>query len=67
MDIFQYNRFKTELIESKVPNGGKTSIYVLNDFVDLCTGPHVPNTGYVKAFDILKHSSAYWLGDAKND
>jgi len=33
----------------------------------LCTGPHIPNTGLMKAFKVMKNSSAYWLGDAKND
>lgn len=44
-----------------------TSVYALEDFVDLCTGPHFENTGYVKAVQILKNSGSYWQGDATKD
>ncbi len=44
-----------------------TSVYALDDFVDLCTGPHFENTGYVKAVQILKNSGSYWQGDATKD
>jgi threonyl-tRNA synthetase len=48
--MFTYNKFKTYLIQNKIPNDSMTSIYKLGDFIDLCTGPHLPHTGYVKAF-----------------
>lgn len=42
------------------------SIYKTGDFIDLCRGPHVPHTGYIKAFKLLSSSGAYWRGDEKN-
>ncbi|CDW83862.1 threonyl-trna [Stylonychia lemnae] len=42
-------------------------IYKIGEFIDLCTGPHLSQTGQVKAFKITKHSSAYWLGDQKKE
>ena len=66
LDLFSYNKFKTELITKKIPEGAMTSVYKIGDFVDLCTGPHIPHTGLAPAFDIIKHSGAYWLGDASN-
>ncbi len=66
LDLFSYNQFKTELISKKIPEGSMTSVYKIGDFVDLCTGPHIPHTGLAPAFDLLKHSGAYWLGDNKN-
>mmetsp|Transcript_23213 Transcript_23213/g.16510 ORF Transcript_23213/g.16510 Transcript_23213/m.16510 type:complete len:112 (+) Transcript_23213:111-446(+) len=44
-----------------------TSVYRIGDFVDLCTGPHVEHTGKIKAFKLMKHSAAYWLGDQNNE
>ena len=64
LDLFSYNRFKTYLIETKVPNDAMTSVYKIGDFIDLCTGPHIQHTGLAKGFAITKHSAAYWLGDA---
>lgn len=61
---FKENRFKTELIEN-LEEG--LSSYRQGDFVDLCVGPHIPQTGVVQAFKILKTSGAYWRGDTKNE
>jgi threonyl-tRNA synthetase len=66
LDLFSYNNFKTYLIENKVPSGALTSVYKIGDFIDLCTGPHIENTGLAKGFSITKHSASYWLGDAKS-
>lgn len=41
-----------------------TSVYRMGDFIDLCTGPHLASTKLVGAFKVMKHSQAYWLGDA---
>eukprot|EP01053_Blabericola_migrator_P001595 Blabericola_migrator_1__1594@NODE_1423_length_4575_cov_117_247338_g42_i1_p1_GENE_NODE_1423_length_4575_cov_117_247338_g42_i1NODE_1423_length_4575_cov_117_247338_g42_i1_p1_ORF_typecomplete_len787_score189_10tRNAsynt_2b/PF00587_25/6_5e46HGTP_anticodon/PF03129_20/1_3e16TGS/PF02824_21/2_2e11TGS/PF02824_21/1e04tRNA_SAD/PF07973_14/1_5e10_NODE_1423_length_4575_cov_117_247338_g42_i120734433 len=65
--LFAANPFKVALIAAKVPEGGKTSCYRCGPFIDLCTGPHIPNLNMIKAFEIEKHSAAYWLGDAKGD
>jgi len=55
--------FKIELINEI--EGDKVSCYKQGDFIDLCTGPHLPRTGLVKAFKILSSSSSYWKKDEK--
>ena len=55
--------YKLELL-NEIPEE-KVSIYWQGDFVDLCKGPHVPSTGYIKAFKLLSVSGAYWRGDEK--
>ena len=61
---FKDDRFKTELINDI---GAETvSIYGQGEFHDLCRGPHVPNTGYLKHFKLLSVAGAYWRGDEKN-
>lgn len=42
--MFEYNPFKKYLIETKVENGGITSVYRCGSFIDLCVGPHIPTT-----------------------
>ncbi|MBI2107535.1 threonine--tRNA ligase [Candidatus Woesearchaeota archaeon] len=60
---FKNNKYKIELIEEfKEP----TSAYQQGDFIDLCRGPHIPNTGKIKAFKLTKVAGAYWRGDQKN-
>ncbi len=61
--VFKENTFKCELIETAEEG---LSAYKQGDFIDLCRGPHVPNTGKIKAFKLTKVASAYWRGDAKN-
>ena len=58
-ELFKNNEFKLELIKELET---KPSLYYNNKFFDLCRGPHVPNTGYVKAIKLLSTSSAYWRG-----
>jgi len=41
--------------------------YRCGSLIDLCTGPHIPSTKIIKAFKVMKNSSAYWLGNAEND
>ena len=65
--MFAYNPFKTHLINAKIADGGKATAYRCGHLIDLCTGPHIPNTGLVKAFRVMKNSSSYWLGKASND
>lgn len=67
LKLFEYNPFKVQLIATKIPEGGKVTAYKCGDLIDLCTGPHVPTTGRVKALKVLKNSAAYWLGQATND
>ena len=59
-------RYKAELIEA-IPADQEVSLYREGDFVDLCRGPHVPSTGKLKAFKLMKVAGAYWRGDAKNE
>ncbi|RKZ08127.1 threonine--tRNA ligase [bacterium] len=57
--------FKVELIKDL--DVGRVSIYRLGDFTDLCTGPHVPNVRFIKAFKLLSTAGAYWRGNEKNE
>ena len=67
LELFRNNPFKVELISSKIPEGGKVTAYRCGTLIDLCTGPHIPTTKMIKAFKVMKNSSAYWLGKAGND
>lgn len=67
LDLFSYNNFKVELIEKKIGDSELTSVFRIGDFIDLCTGPHIPSTKHVRGFKILKHSHAYWLGDSSRE
>ena len=57
--------YKAEIIRD-LPQDEILSIYTQGDFSDLCRGPHVPNTGYLKAFKLMRVAGAYWRGDPKN-
>ena len=58
--------YKAEIIES-IPQDEILSLYEQGDFVDLCRGPHVPSTGKLKAFRLMKLAGAYWRGDSNNE
>ena len=58
--------YKAELIAA-IPADQDVSLYREGDFVDLCRGPHVPSTGKLKAFKLMKVAGAYWRGDSKNE
>jgi threonyl-tRNA synthetase len=58
--------YKAEIIAS-IPVDQEVSLYREGDFVDLCRGPHVPTTGKLKAFKLMKVAGAYWRGDSKNE
>ncbi len=65
--IFIDNPYKRELAEEFAKGNKKLTVYTLGDeFLDLCEGPHLPDTGYVKAIKLMNITSAYWRGDAKN-
>lgn len=57
--------YKVELI-NEIPDGETISVYKLGNYVDLCRGPHVPSTRYLKYFKLTKVAGAYWKGDSKN-
>ncbi len=65
-EMFKDEPYKLELIEDFNNDGYKLSAYKQGEFVDLCRGPHLPSTGYVKAFKLTKLAGAYWRGDARN-
>ncbi|KIH94797.1 threonyl-tRNA synthetase [Sporothrix brasiliensis 5110] len=67
LEMFKFNKYKQVLINSKIPDGTSTTVYRCGPLIDLCLGPHVVDTGRIKAFAVLKHSASYFLGDAKND
>ena len=58
--------YKAEII-SEIPAGEIISLYRQGDFTDLCRGPHVPSTGKLKVFKLMKVAGAYWRGDSKNE
>ena len=62
----QGEAYKAEIIES-IPADQVLSLYNQGSFTDLCRGPHVPNTGKLGAFKLMKIAGAYWRGDAKNE
>ena len=67
LKLFIHNKYKQTIINSKIPDGTSTTVYRCGPLIDLCVGPHVPNTGRVKAFKVMKNSASYFLGDANND
>ncbi|KAJ1656735.1 threonyl-tRNA synthetase [Dispira simplex] len=67
LKMFESNKYKVHLIQSKIPDGTSTTVYRCGSLIDLCRGPHVPHTGRIKSLAILKNSASYFLGDANND
>ncbi|MGB8436049.1 MAG: threonine--tRNA ligase, partial [Burkholderiales bacterium] len=59
-------QYKAEIIAS-IPAGEQISLYRQGEFIDLCRGPHVPSTGRLKVFKLMKLAGAYWRGDSKNE
>ncbi len=62
----QGEAYKAEIIAS-IPAGEPISLYAQGAFVDLCRGPHVPSTGRLKVFKLMRVAGAYWRGDSKNE
>ncbi len=58
--------YKAEILED-IPKDETLSVYRQGDFVDLCRGPHVPSTGKLKAFKLMKLAGAYWRGKSDNE
>lgn len=58
--------YKARIIES-IPQNEALSFYSQGDFIDLCRGPHVPSTGRIRAFKLMKLAGAYWRGDSENE
>lgn len=58
--------YKVKIIEA-IPHDEVLTVYKQADFIDLCRGPHVPHTGMLKAFKLMKLAGAYWKGDSNNE
>ncbi|HEY5682349.1 MAG TPA: threonine--tRNA ligase [Sulfuricaulis sp.] len=58
--------YKAQII-ADIPAGEQISLYRQGEFIDLCRGPHVPSTGKLKAFRLMKVAGAYWRGDSRNE
>ena len=58
--------YKAELLDA-IPKGETLSLYRQDDFIDLCRGPHVPSTGKLKSFKLMKLAGAYWRGNSDNE
>jgi threonyl-tRNA synthetase len=61
----EQEKFKVELIEDLQTD--TVSLYHVGEFTDLCRGPHLPNTSFIKAFKLLRVAGAYWRGDEKRE
>lgn len=59
-------KYKAEIIDS-IPENETLTMYREGSFIDLCRGPHVPSTGKLKVFKLMKVAGAYWRGDSKNE
>ncbi|SPQ96154.1 unnamed protein product (mitochondrion) [Plasmodiophora brassicae] len=64
LEMFKFNPFKLEIINEKISDDDVCTAYRCGPLIDLCRGPHLPHTGYVKAIRVHKNSSAYWKGKA---
>ena len=64
-ELFKDEKFKLELIDEL--EEGTISIYKVGEFMDLCRGPHLPSTKYIKHFKLLSSSGAYWRGDENRE
>jgi threonyl-tRNA synthetase len=62
----QGEHYKAQIIES-IPGEEAISLYRQDNFTDLCRGPHVPSTGRLKVFKLMKVAGAYWRGDSRNE
>jgi threonyl-tRNA synthetase len=62
----QGEHYKAEIIAA-IPGGEAISLYRQNNFIDLCRGPHVPSTGKLKVFRLMRVAGAYWRGNSKNE
>ena len=59
--------YKAQIIDDIIPPGEEISLYGQGDWIDLCRGPHVPNTAKLRAFKLMKVAGAYWRGDSNNE
>ncbi|CCU74990.1 unnamed protein product [Blumeria hordei] len=67
LKMFAYNKYKQHIIKDKIKDGEFTTVYRNGPLIDLCRGPHVPHTGKIESFAIMKNSASYFLGNKDND
>lgn len=67
LEMFSDNVFKCRIIETKVPDGGHTTCYKCGPLIDLCLGPHIPDTSKIKSFKIRSASTSNFGGNVNND
>lgn len=67
LEMFKDNKYKQHIIKDKIADGTSTTVYRNGPLIDLCRGPHVPNTGRIETFAIQKNSASYFLGNKDND
>lgn len=65
LEMFRENDFKVEIIQALDENA-RITLYKSGEMVDLCRGPHLPNTGYLKTWMVGNLNRAFWRGDTKN-
>ncbi len=65
LHTFRNNEYKVELI-TEMPEDEIITAYQQGEFTDLCRGPHVPSTGFIKSFKLMKVAGAYWRGKSEN-
>ncbi len=62
-ELFKHNKFKIEIMDEKIGDELGSTAYRQGDFIDLCKGPHVPSTSYLRWFKLTSTSQAYWKAD----
>lgn len=67
LEMFAENRFKIEILTDIVKPGDRISVYRCGPMVDMCRGPHLPSTAYLKGLAVTNASRAFWRGDASKD
>ncbi|HJM19084.1 MAG TPA: threonine--tRNA ligase, partial [Candidatus Thalassarchaeaceae archaeon] len=65
--MFADNQFKIEIMDDKLDDGAGSSVYRQGEFVDLCRGPHVPSTSYLRHFKLTSTSTAFWRADSSRE
>tara|TARA_Y100001968_G_C19435086_1_gene759174 strand:- start:357 stop:2273 length:1917 start_codon:yes stop_codon:yes gene_type:complete len=58
--------YKLKII-NEIPNNEKIKLYIHQEYIDMCRGPHIPNTCHIKSFKLMKVAGAYWRGDSNNE
>jgi len=67
LELFADNVFKHRIIQTKVPDGSMTTVYKCGPLIDLCLGPHIPDTSRVKSFKLCSASTSFFAGNIEND